>query len=163
MLFPISFNLMWTHFTFFTFVIDRTSVHFAHFRQTTTRESFFSVENPSFKKFSMSDLESGNFLYENRDRCNQIATLQVFIFSLSFVFTYQVWWCGITGIGLGLLGYFASSAPVVQNKVKLMTIVSIKIQYWGMLKMSSIIMEIGCCWLDSSWRRSLRPRWRTMK
>lgn len=67
----------------------------------------------------MADLEGAQsqFLYEHRETCNQIAVVQVVVFVLSFIFTYSVWWSGLFGLLVAVVGYYGSLSPVVQSKV----------------------------------------------
>ena len=74
----------------------------------------------------MADLENAQnqFLYEHRESCNQIAVVQMLVFVLSFIFTYNVWWSGLFGLLVAFVGYYGSLSPVVQSKVSFIQFVS---------------------------------------
>ena len=89
----------------------------------------------------MVDLEvcSTHFLYEHRDDCNTIAMSQIFILSFSFFFTYHVWWSGVFGMFVALIGWYGSIMPVVQNKVSYIQFVSLGQFSW--FKHSSYLLR----------------------
>ena len=90
----------------------------------------------------MSDIEAGQFLYEHREPCNQIAIIQVVYFCVAFIFTYPVWWCGLFSILVAIAGYYGSRTPVIQGKVSF-----VQFYYYGnwfllFLQIISIVLLI---------------------
>lgn len=76
----------------------------------------------------MADLERADqfaFLYEYREPCNTIALLQLGVTTLTFVFTYTVWWAGLFGVIVAAMGYYGSVQPVIQSKVSFIQFVSV--------------------------------------
>nr|CCA27334.1 transmembrane protein putative [Albugo laibachii Nc14] len=82
------------------------------------------------------------FLYEFRDPCNAASILQLGVFLLSFVVTYPVWWCGIIGIIVSLIGYYGSKQPVVQNKVSFIHFYYFSNYFLLLLELSSLVLLV---------------------
>ena len=76
----------------------------------------------------MSELEGqSQFLYEHRENANNIAATQILVFFFSFIFTYNVWWSGLFGLFVAIVGYYGTLGPVVQSKVSFVQFVRIYI------------------------------------
>lgn len=73
--------------------------------------------------------------YEHRERCRKLAIIQIVLFSLSLIFTYEVFYFQLLGIITGILGVVGTQAPVVLRKIKYVSV------YYN-LNIAMLVVEI---------------------